>query len=62
MNEEIRAIRSQIADRALIGLSIVTVPALTASLYRIVDIGWLPVMGVHIAAAVSIFAITFGRR
>ena len=60
--DEVRATRERIADRALIGLSFIAIPALSASLFRIVDTGWLPLMGLHIAIASSVFAMTLMRR
>ena len=60
--DEVRGIRDRIADRALIGLAAIAIPALSASLLRIVDTGWLPIMGLHIAVAGSVFAMALLRR
>ena len=62
IDTKIAEIRSRFVNGTLVALSITAVPALAASLLRIPDIGFLPAMGVHIALAVVLFALTFGRR
>jgi len=60
--KSIADVRSRVANGYLIGSCILSGPGLAASLSRIGDIGWLPIMGFHIAVAVSIFAVTLLRR
>ncbi len=55
-------VRSRIADGCLIGLSVAVLPALAASLSRVTDIGWIDVMGLHIALTATIVGITLMRR
>ena len=60
--DDIGNIHSRIADGCLIGLSIAAIPALAASLYRVVDIGWQPIMYLHIALAALIVASALARK
>ena len=53
---------ARIVDGYLIGLSALALPALAASLYRVVEVGWLPIMGLHTALAVGVFGVTAARR
>jgi PAS domain S-box-containing protein len=62
IDTKIAEIRSRFVNGTLVALSITAVPALAASLLRIPDIGFLLAMGVHIALAVVLFALTLGRR
>ncbi len=62
IDAQVKAIRGRFVNGALVVLSIVAVPALIASLSRIPAIGWLPAMGVHVALAVVLFGLTFGRN
>ncbi len=54
--------RSRIADRLLIALAIIALPAVTASLFRAYSIGWQPVMALHVAAAAVIGSAAIFRR
>ncbi len=56
------AARSRIVNGCLIGMSLVAIPALVASLYRVVDIGWQPVMYLHIVLAALIISAAFVRE
>ena len=61
-SEDIAEARSRIVNGALIFISIIAVPALAASFYRLETIGWQPVMALHAAAALVIWAITAFRN
>lgn len=61
-DDRLRAVRSEVIDKSLTVLTIVAVPALFASLSRVVDTGWLPVMYVHLFLVVSLIAVTASRR
>lgn len=52
---------SRICDQFLIIFACMAVPALAASLWRIVDIGWQPVMAVHVALATGAWLIAAFR-
>jgi len=54
--------RSNIIDGTLVGLSIIVVPAVLASLARLLDTGWIPTMALHISLAVLVLALTLMRR
>lgn len=55
-------IRSSICDAFLICLAILTVPAMAASLYRALDIGWQPVMTLQILVVTGIWTLAVLRR
>ena len=54
--------RSRVANAYLIGLSALAVPGVAGSLYRAVDIGWKPIMTLHVILAATVFAMTLLRR
>lgn len=60
--DELEATRSRIANTALIFISIIAVPALAASFYRIGTIGWQPIMALHAGAAALIWVVTLLRH
>ena len=62
VDDRLREIRSEVVDKSLVVLTAVAIPALVASLSRIMDTGWLPVMAVHIVLALSLFAVAAWRR
>lgn len=55
-------IRSRICDAFLVWLSIAAIAMLAASLYRIVDIGWRPVMTLHLFVAVALWTTALCRK
>ena len=59
---DIQASRQRICTTFLVTISIIAVPALAASLSRISEIGWQPVMGVHIVLAVMLWGMALMRR
>lgn len=61
-SNELQAIRDHICNIFLITFSILAVPVLSASLYRIVDIGWQPVMFLHIAIVLILWTITLFKN
>lgn len=62
LDKEIGETRSKIADRLLIALSIIALPAVGASLFRALSIGWQPVMWLHIVAAIVIWSVMLLRK
>ena len=62
VDDRLREIRSEVVDKSLVVLTVVAIPALVASLSRIIDTGWLPVMAVHIVLALSLFAVAAWRK
>jgi PAS domain S-box-containing protein len=58
---DIGAIRGRITNGSLLVLSFFALPALAFSLFRMQSIGWQPVMGIHIGAAVAIWLTMFLR-
>ena len=58
---DIQEIRSRICTAFLISFAVIAIPALAASLSRINDIGWQPVMLLHIAIAISLWFIAIFR-
>jgi len=54
--------RGRVANGALILLSVMAIPGLSFSLYRITNIGWQPVMGLHIVAACVVWCFTLFRH
>ena len=54
--------RSNICDAALVSFSILALPALVFTLYRSVDIGWHPMMALHVACTLILWSITAARR
>lgn len=60
--KEIQGYRFTICKAFLITIAIIAVPALSASLIRIRDIGWRPVMGIHIFIAVVLWSFAFLRN
>ena len=59
---DFETVRSRIVDGCLIGMSLIAIPALAASLYRVVDIGWQPIMYLHIVLAALIISSAFIRK
>lgn len=59
---DVDGIRDKIADRALMALSVIAVPALAASLWRMQSIGWQPVMALHVLVAGIIWSVTLFRQ
>jgi len=57
----LRNIRIEVCDTASAWMLTVAVPALALSLMRIPDIGWRPVMGLQIGAAVVLAAVVLFR-
>ena len=55
-------IRSRLADNSLVASAIVAIPALASSIYRVVDIGWIPPMTVHCILAVLIVVMAILRK
>ncbi|MGZ6253885.1 MAG: ATP-binding protein [Candidatus Binataceae bacterium] len=55
-------IRSDVCNATLIGLLAFALPGLAASLWRITERGWLPVMGLHIALFAMLTLIVALRR
>ena len=58
----IYAVRENILNILLVSISIFSIIPLGTSLYRIVEIGWQPIMHIHILAFCSILVATFFRR
>lgn len=61
-SEDLRHVRSRICDMMLAASAVLVLPALTASLYRITNIGWQWAMAAHIAAAVLICGFFLFRK
>ena len=55
-------VRSRICDTFLVWLSIAAIAMLAASLYRVVDIGWQPIMTLHIFVASALWATALCRK
>ncbi len=55
-------VRSRICDTFLVWLSIAAIPMLAASLYRTVDIGWQPLMALHVFGAVALWIMALCRK
>ncbi|WP_025898785.1 two-component system sensor histidine kinase NtrB [Sneathiella glossodoripedis] len=53
---------SRICNGLLIALSVLAVPALITSVSRVNDLGWQPVMSVHVVSAFVLWIVTFYRR
>ncbi|MDA1057266.1 MAG: ATP-binding protein [Proteobacteria bacterium] len=62
IGENVARIRSRLVNGCLIGISVVALPALAASLSRIPDLGWLPPMGLHVALAAITIGLALGRK
>ena len=54
--------RSRICDVFLVALAVISVPTLAASLWRVVGIGWQPVMALHILLVVVLGFVALYRR
>lgn len=61
-SNDIRVLRNNICNVFLVVFSILAIPTLSASLYRYVDIGWQPVMALHIAIVVILWGITIFKN
>ena len=59
---DIQKIRIKICNAFLITFAIIAIPSLTASLYRVIAIGWQPVMAIHIMVAISLWGIVIFRN
>lgn len=57
-----RKIQETLLNKLILILGFVTVPALTASLLRIVNLGWQPLFGFHIIIATIFLFIVFYRN
>ena len=55
-------VRSDICNSYLVAFSSLAIPTLAGSLYRIVDIGWQPVMAVHIFIAATLWFLALYRN
>lgn len=60
--DSVNAIRLRISHVYYIVVSVFAIPALVASLSRMGEVGFLPVMGLHIFLSILIWTITFLRR
>ncbi len=60
--EDANAIRLRICRVSFLVMSVVSIPALAASLYRITDIGFQPVMFSHIVLTLCIWLVTLQRN
>ena len=56
------AVRGRLADVTLIMAAAFGLPAVAASLLRVMDIGWVSTMGVHLGLYAVILLMTFWRR
>jgi len=54
-------IRARLANGSLVVISLIAAPAVAISLWRAQSIGWQPVMGLHVVAALVIWGITIFR-
>lgn len=61
-SNDIRVLRNNLCNDFLVVFSILAIPALSASLYRYVDIGWQSVMALHIAIVMILWAITIFKN
>lgn len=59
---DIQETRASICNTFLVTISLIAIPALAASLYRITEVGWQPIMIVHIVLAIFLWSIFFFRR
>ena len=55
-------VREDLLDKLLVSVAVVALPALIASLYRMVDIGWQNIMVVHIISYAAVAAAALLRR
>lgn len=62
IEHEIQQYRSKICNAFLITIAILAIPALMASLFRINNIGWQPVMAIHVFIATVLWIITLLRK
>ena len=60
--DEANAIRLRVAKASFLAMSVIAILALTASLYRVVDIGFQPVMVVHVIVAMFIWSVAILRN
>ncbi len=58
---ELAGIRASIANRFLVSIAIVMLPALLASIYRATTLGWLPVMSFQVALALICAMVAYLR-
>ena len=61
-SNDIRVLRNNICNVTLVVFSFLAIPALSASIYRYVDIGWQPVMALHIGIVVILWSITIFKK
>lgn len=59
---DIQVTRSRICDVFLCTIAAIAIPALAASLYRITEVGWQPVMGLHLVLAIILWSVFFFRN
>jgi len=62
LKEDLRHVRSRICDMMLFASAALVVPAVSASVYRSMFIGWQWQMGLHIATAVVIWILLIFRK
>lgn len=62
LGDEITAVRSKICNWVLIALSLIAAPILALSIFRIVETGWKPVMGVQAIVIACLWGITLARH
>ena len=60
--QEFQATRSKICNYFLFISAFFIVPAVAASIYRVVDIGWQPVMGLQTLIAIVVLFMVFFRK
>ncbi|WP_196141191.1 ATP-binding protein [Aliikangiella sp. G2MR2-5] len=58
----VQGLRDDLVNRSYVIFSIIVVPVLLISLYRIVEFGWMPHMSLHIALTVYILVVTIFRK
>ncbi len=62
LTEQEIAVRNQMVNQFFMVLSIIGVLLLMVSLYRANQIGWQPIMTVHVLSVISLITITFFKK
>jgi serine phosphatase RsbU (regulator of sigma subunit) len=62
LDSEITAVRSRICDWILIAFSLIAGPLIAASIFRIAETGWKPVMAVQMVVIACLWGITLIRH
>ena len=62
MAREFFDLRNQLLNDAMLWLCISAIPSVGLSLMRVVELGWLPVMSVHLMSAVTLWLIWLVRK